>query len=112
MDTVSDGSEWQMGEQVADQGEKRIARRMLDAQKIARQNEQPVVFQGYRARRSERIEREQRGGDDSSLQPVGAHRSQGLGRGQHQRFRAVEPPQVNDAVVKKFQNAATSAPAR
>ena len=110
VDTVSDGSKWQMGEEVADQGEERIAGRMLDAQEIARQNEQPVVFQGHRARSGERVKREQQRGADASLDPVGPDGPEAL-RCQHQRFAALEPPQVNDAVVKKFQNAATSAPA-
>src|SRR5918992_4325510 len=111
MHTVSNGPEWHEREEVGDQREKRVAGGVLDPEEIARQDEKPVVLQGYAARRGQRVKREQHGRDAAGLHPVGPGRPEAPGRQRHQRLSAVEPPQVNDAVVKKFQSAAISAPA-
>ncbi len=103
MYAVRHRAERQVREELADQHEKRIARRVSVAEEIRPENEQPVVLERDGARRGGRIERKERQGDDPGLEPVPAS---------HQRRGAAAPPQVNEAVVKKFQNEAISAPAR
>jgi hypothetical protein len=80
---------------------------MLDAEEIARQDEKPVVLQRDCARRSRCVERKQGSGDEAGLRPIGAP---GI-EGRVQRVPRRGPPQVKEAVVKKFQTAASSAPA-
>ena len=82
---------------------------MLDAEKIARQDEKAVILEGHAARSACRIERKERRGDDAGLQPICPLGPERLCWG-HQRFAAVEPPQVKEAVMKKFQRAAMTAP--
>jgi hypothetical protein len=53
-------------------------------------------------RRGERVQGEQRARHQRGVQPIEAL---------HQRRSWVEPPHVNEAVVKKFHSAAISAPA-
>ena len=82
---------------------------MFDAEEVARQDEKPVVLERHGARRSGGIEREERQGDGPGLQPVCPLGPERLS-GQHQRLAALEPPQVKEAVVKKFHSAAIEAP--
>src|SRR5690349_20187129 len=84
---------------------------MLDAEKVARKDEKPIVLERDRARCSNGVK--QKGGerDQPGLQPVATHGTKQCGSLEHQRFDGAEPPQVKEAVVKKFHSAATIAPA-
>jgi hypothetical protein len=100
----------QQREQLAEQRVQRVARRVLDAEEVARQDEQAVVLQRDAARRARRVEDEERRGERARLQPIPPARPERLRR-RHPRLPARGAPQVNEAVVKKFQSAAISAPA-
>ena len=85
MHAVGDRAERQVRKEMADQREQRIARRVLDAEEVARQDEKPVVLERHGARRSGGIEREERQGDGPGLQPVCPLGPERLS-GQHQRL--------------------------
>src|SRR5439155_2182460 len=109
MHAVGDGAKRQIGKEMTDPDEQRIARRVFDAEEVARQDEKSVVLQRHSARSSSCIDRKEGYGDARGLQPVCPLRSERLS-GQHQRLAALEPPQVKEAVVKKFHSAAIEAP--
>src|SRR5260221_10207560 len=109
MHAISDRAERQVRKEMTDQREKRIARRVLDAEEIARQDEKTIVLQRHSARRRSCIERKERHGHGCGLQPVCPPRPEWLSR-QHQRFAALEPPQAKEAVAKKFHTTAIQAP--
>src|SRR4051812_15820158 len=97
MHPVGHRAEGQPAEEMAGQREQRIARRMLDAEEITGENEEPVILERDGMRRRQRVQREHQERDQPRVQRLASR---------HQRR-----PQVKEAVVKKFHSAATSAPA-
>src|SRR2546427_12670212 len=59
MHAVGDGAKRQVRKEMTDQREKRIARRVFDAEEVARQDEKPIVLQRDSARSRSSIERKE-----------------------------------------------------
>src|SRR6266850_613598 len=105
MHAISDGAERQISEELAEQRVQRIAGRVLDAEEIAREDEEAVVLQRHRARRGEGVEDQQGERHQPGFEPVST-----WGHRRPLSAVGVLPPQVKEAVVRKFQKAATPAP--
>jgi hypothetical protein len=80
---VGYGTEWQQREKVPDPNEQRVPWRMLDAEKIARQDEKPVVLHDHAARRGRGIEGEQDGENGHWMPPIGRHEAAGPAAKRH-----------------------------
>ena len=70
MDPQGDGSDRQQREELAEQGEQRIAGRVVDAQEVGRHDEETVVLEGDGARGAIGIQAEERDENDQEVGPL------------------------------------------